>query len=120
MPERKRRVEAKGVSFGEQDMTKQAEGIINSIRRTLRFLVIVTGLLGTVLVGVATFTYLNSQEVNDAICNLRADLERRVITSQEFLEKHPRGVGGISREDILVGIENQQRTITALASLNCD
>lgn len=54
-----------------------------------------------------------------ALCSLRADLERRVQTSKDFLEENPDGIPGLPAEVIKEGIENQQRTIEALAILHC-
>ena len=50
-----------------------------------------------------------------ALCALQDDLERRVIQGQIFIEKHPNGVAGISRTDLERSIENQQRTLSAIA-----
>lgn len=53
------------------------------------------------------------------VCALRSDLQRRVVSSTKFLEEHPDGVAGISPRDIRAGIDNQQRTISALRPLKC-
>lgn len=98
----------------------QAEGIVSSIRKTLRFLVISTLLLyggGAIFVVV---TYNNSRTVNEALCNFTDDLERRVISSQDFLDDHPKGAFGFTPAEIQVQITNQQRTINSLSSLDCD
>jgi hypothetical protein len=64
-------------------------------------------------------TAQQGDQAHDAICDLRADLERRVETSREFLRENPQGIPGISRRVILTGIANQEETIDALADLDC-
>jgi hypothetical protein len=60
-----------------------------------------------------------TQRTTQALCALRGDLERRVVSSQDFLVEHPNGVLGISAKVIRDGIANQQRTIDALSALKC-
>lgn len=54
-----------------------------------------------------------------AVCELRADLERRVRSSTRFLQEHPDGIPGIPARTIRDSLENQQRTISALRDLKC-
>jgi hypothetical protein len=54
-----------------------------------------------------------------ALCTLRLDLVHRVEGSKAFLATHPRGFSGIPARTIQAGIDNQQRTITALRVLKC-
>lgn len=54
-----------------------------------------------------------------ALCALRNDLEVRVASSRSFLAEHPNGIPGISAKAIRDGIANQERTITALAGIDC-
>jgi hypothetical protein len=61
-----------------------------------------------------------AENSNNALCSLRADLERRVEVSQDFLRENPDGIPGISAEVIRTGILNQQRTINALSGLDCE
>lgn len=56
---------------------------------------------------------------NMALCTLRGDLKQRVKSSEDFLATHPKGVLGISAATIRSGIAGQQRTIKALAGLDC-
>jgi hypothetical protein len=60
-----------------------------------------------------------TEESRDALCVLRADLERRVATSRDFLEENPAGIPGIPARTIRDGIRNQERTIEALSGLSC-
>lgn len=61
----------------------------------------------------------DAAETHNALCTLRHDLVLRVHSSREFLADHPRGIPGISPIQIRVGIDNQQRTVDALAPLSC-
>ncbi len=68
---------------------------------------------------------LLSEQVNaahrteTALCILREDLEIRAQTSRQFLIDNPDGIPGISAEALQNSIDNQERTITALALLEC-
>lgn len=97
---------------------------------TLRRLVVATvGLYVVIilLIGFVWFDGANRSEdiarvatsTNHALCVLRTDLERRVSDSITFLADHPNGIPGISAETIQQSITNQQRTIDALADLEC-
>jgi hypothetical protein len=101
-----------------------------SIRRSLHLLTYATALLYVVvlvLLGVgwqdshnkAADLQLETERTNSALCTFRADLEQRVHSSRAFLVAHPHGILGISAATIQSGIDNQQRTIDALASLDC-
>lgn len=61
---------------------------------------------------------LNAQQ-GQAICTLRHDLEHRVAQSYSFLHEHPRGIPGISAGTIRKSIDDQGRTISALAGVSC-
>lgn len=54
-----------------------------------------------------------------ALCVFRADIEERVVQSEDFLMKHPQGFAGIPASAIRVSLAGQQRTVDALASLDC-
>lgn len=49
-----------------------------------------------------------------ALCAFEDDLERRVLTGQEFLRKHPDGIPGITGADISRSLSNQQQTLDAI------
>lgn len=59
------------------------------------------------------------QEAHDAVCTFREDLRRRVNSSKDFLEKNPNGIPGLDGATIRNSIVNQQKTVDALAILNC-
>lgn len=90
-----------------------------TIKGTLRVLVVATLVLYLGLVAGGLWVWNNSNDNTDALCALRADLENRVVSSQQFLLEHPTGVGGITPAAIQTGIQNSQRTIKALSNLVC-
>lgn len=59
------------------------------------------------------------QRTTAALCVLRADLERRVRMSREFLAENPQGIPGIPSAVLRKSIADQQRTVDALAPLDC-
>lgn len=74
------------------------------------------------LLSIATgFGFLRLGEAHEALCALRADLERREANTLRYLEEHPgpEPIPGISRAEILRGLENQRRTLRSLDSLSC-
>lgn len=89
------------------------------IKRALKVLTAATVVLYLIVGGVSALNYHNQSVTEDALCALRADLERRVEGSEKFLKEHPNGIKGISRATILTGIKNQEATIKALNSLSC-
>jgi hypothetical protein len=64
---------------------------------------------------VARYQQSNTQ----SLCTLRADLQRRITQSKDFLVTHPNGIPGIPAGTIRVGIVNQQHTLDALRLLEC-
>jgi hypothetical protein len=60
-----------------------------------------------------------NKETHLALCALRADLQNRVRSSEEFLRDHPEGFAGITAEQIQVQVINQKRTIDAIGFLDC-
>lgn len=67
--------------------------------------------------------YQQTSQAQHALCTLRNDLESRVVRSRDYLDDLDTGVRdpipGISRADIVTGIQNQERTISALNNLDC-
>jgi hypothetical protein len=59
------------------------------------------------------------EQVNRALCTFRLDLQQRIDSSRAFLKTHPGGIPGISAAQIKSSINSQQRTVNALANLNC-
>lgn len=89
------------------------------IKKALTWLVISTVVLYLTLGVVAFLTFVDAQQTHDGLCALRADLVVRINGSKKFLHEHPRGVLHISPAVIRTGIENEQRTVDALGSLQC-
>ena len=58
-------------------------------------------------------------ETHSALCTFVADLERRHADGQKFLERHPQGIEGITREDIKRSLEGQRSTLQSLGVLEC-
>ena len=56
---------------------------------------------------------------NAALCTFRSDLQRRADATEEFIERHPEGIPGISRQDLVRSWKSQQATLQALDSLKC-
>lgn len=75
-------------------------------------------LLGALLAFAVWQGVLNRQQ-GEAICTLRHDLEHRISQSNDFLDKHPHGAFGFSRAQIEKSINDQSRTIKALAGVSC-
>lgn len=55
-------------------------------------------------------------QAHDAICTFRADLIRRVETTERYLENHPEGFAGIPRATIRKSLDDQRQTIEALSN----
>jgi hypothetical protein len=64
-------------------------------------------------------TTQKGSQTHDAVCIFRADLERRAEDGRTFLKNNPDGIPGIPAAVIQTSIDNQERTIAALASLDC-
>lgn len=64
---------------------------------------------------------VQTMQIEEALCTFRQDLERRVRTSEKFLEEHPgpEPIPNLSRETILRGLVAQRNTVASLASLRC-
>jgi hypothetical protein len=54
-----------------------------------------------------------------ALCALRTDVERRIISSEQFLENHPNGIPGISAAVIRQSLTAQRETVDALSAVEC-
>ena len=100
------------------------------LRRGLLWLAIATVFLFLVVCAGGALAYWDSANQRNAIrtnqvqtqralCTFVADLQRRVDTARQFLREHPNGIPGISRAQLQLSIDNQQRTIKALDALEC-
>lgn len=94
------------------------------LRRGLWLLTWATAVLYVVVVTISVGGYLTlrgSQQRNTrALCALRADIERRVQISKDFLIAHPHGIPGFPAATIKASLDNQERSIDALSGLNCN
>lgn len=111
-------------------MNAQEVPLPDPVRVALRRLLVSMLVVYFILAGLMVFVFVDSARrraelgrvtVNTtrSLCTLRTDLERRVDASARFLADHPDGIAGISAVAIQQSIENQQRTVDALANLNC-
>jgi hypothetical protein len=75
------------------------------------------------LAAVGLWLHQQTNQAERALCALRFDLEVRIDNSRRYLDDLDTGkrepIPGITRVDIVTGIQNQERTIDALGSLNC-
>lgn len=93
--------------------------VANPLQKALRRFVAATLLLYLIVAGLSLYVYTQAHANGAALCALRNDLERRVISSRRFLEENPEGIPGLTPALLREGIENQQRTIDALSGLDC-
>lgn len=101
------------------DISKEGSKTARELRRWLKILIVMTVLLYLILAGFGYVSWILSNRNTDALCSLRQDVERRIETSQQFLIDNPRGIPGIEPRVIRQQIQNNQRTVRALNSLNC-
>jgi hypothetical protein len=59
------------------------------------------------------------QESRDALCALRADLQKRLALARKFLRENPGGTPGIPERTIRDSIRNLRSTLEALDGLTC-
>ena len=107
------------MSKGERVEESDPLVVLRMVQRRQRHQVWATVALFASLVILVLYVVSVAWGVNGSLCELRADLERRVEVSQQFLVDHPNGIKGIPAETIEQQVENQSRTIEALADLHC-
>lgn len=95
-----------------------AEELQNSLKWLVRFTVI----LYLIFAALGYYVWQQGNDTNSALCAYRADLQARVTQSLDYLKDHPNGSKalGITREQLLVNIANQNRVIKAFSGLSCD
>lgn len=55
-----------------------------------------------------------------ALCALEDDLERRILTTEQFLEENPAGIPGVPLSTLEQSLANQRQTLAAIAPhLDC-
>lgn len=66
--------------------------------------------------------YLTTSETRSALCSFKSDLERRVSSSQAFLD-HPETIPALNNPETIAqvrtSLRNQRATLGALKDLNC-
>lgn len=92
-----------------------AEQLLRGQRRQTRAIVVV--FLALALLG--GWVWLQQARTHNALCTLQADLVQRVQNETDFITKHPYGIPGVSTASIRASINGQERTIQALAPLQC-
>jgi hypothetical protein len=58
-------------------------------------------------------------QTHTAVCAYRADLNRRVHSSEQFLKDHPAGAFGVTTKVVRALIAQQTKTIDTLKVLRC-
>lgn len=99
----------------QQEMTKR----MGSVQRSARVLLAIVVLILVVLGAAGWYVSNEQSRTASALCSLRGDLEQRVRDSRTFLREHPGGIPGITPKLIRDGMNNQRRTIRALAIVKC-
>lgn len=94
-----------------------------TVLRTLRVLIALTVVLYGVQTGQGLWIRANAAQVrhnadatHDALCTLRADLEARAASAQQYLDHNPTGK---LADAVRTAIAGQLRTIKALRRLTC-
>jgi hypothetical protein len=98
--------------------------------RHLWYLSVATVLLFVALAAVVYWGVTSSQKdrrelrkeevrTTSALCSLRRDLEGRIASTQDFLNKHPHGIPGIPVATIRTSLNNQRATVKSLDILAC-
>lgn len=90
-------------------------------RVLIAVLVIAVISIGSVVFGFAILRHTDNQAQQNtvALCALRRDLEDRVVSSERFIQEHPKGIPGIPVKTLIQSTEGQKRTIKALSPIKC-
>lgn len=99
------------------------DSVADDIRRTLRRLTIATAALFVILILAVVWVLVENGKTTNALCDLRADLERRVHASEVYLDDiriHPENaIPGITQAMVTRSLRDQRRSVDALSNLNC-
>ncbi len=77
-------------------------------------------LLAVVLVVGGVFKiYQTADNVHHSLCTLRQERIQGIVDAKKFLDRHPQGIPGISRADIMRSIETQKQTVRAFRFADC-
>lgn len=100
-------------------MPNNNPGTADSLRRTLKKLVIATAILYLAMAGIAIYIYRVSQDNAEGLCAFRNEAQQRVDQSKAYLKKHPNGTKEIPAGIIKTGIHNAEQTVKALSGISC-
>lgn len=110
------------------EVYRKLSGLTTIVTGGLVFILVFTISMTTLMVWQAYRSGAQSQqlkqiavETHDSLCALRADVKRRYLSSQDYLEKHPSGAPslGLTANDIRRSLKSQRTTLEALQSLKC-
>lgn len=91
-------------------------------RRLRRFFIkvlVMFGLLGLTSAATAVYVWNIGQNNREGLCAIRADAQARIDQTDAFIKENPKGISGISVEQLERSKENSVRTRDALKDLNC-
>jgi hypothetical protein len=94
----------------------------DSVRRLIRWSIGLYALVIVLIVAAAggtVYVVNTNHDTRDSLCSLRGDLESRVQQTRDYLEKHPEGFPGVPARQLRDSLRNQERTVDALANLDC-
>lgn len=114
----------------QEPVSPSPRTLADQIQHSLHVLIAATIVLYLMLGGVVAFVYIDSanrradienlaEDTAGALCSVRADLQRRVDNSKQFLLEHPEGIPSIPPAVILKSIADTESTVEALSELEC-
>lgn len=106
-------------SFDRRAPNPNVEDTADKINSAVRWLAVSTVVLFLGLIALGTYVYTIASSNNDGLCALRSEAKDRLEGTQKYLKEHPEGFPGITRAEIIKGLEGPKRTIRALKGLNC-
>jgi hypothetical protein len=103
----------------EEIKRAEAKEAADKFHRKFNILIVTTVVLFAGLFGIAGYVYSLARNINEGICAVRSDSERRISQTKDFLIEHPEGFAGISAAELKRSMENTQRTVNALSEVSC-
>lgn len=100
-------------------MSEEQEEVATVLDTTLRRLVIATVVLYLAMIGTGYYVYTVAQGNTEGLCALRNDAQSRVDQTELFLKENPKGIPGVSLQQLKRSTENSKRTVQALKSVRC-
>jgi CHASE1-domain containing sensor protein len=80
---------------------------------------VLTTVLYLFVLGLTGYAYVQGQRNTKALCTIRKNADDRIEQTQQFLQDHPNGVGGISALDLRRSLQTYQNTVKALQDIDC-